>query len=1019
MQPNERPPSSYPTRPFTQPAVRATPPFATRPPFASGPPAPGPPNVLPSQSPFAPPPTAPGSFASGAPGAASVVPSQSPFTVPGPFASGAPGAPNILRSQSPFSPPTAPGPFTPGAASVVPSQSPFGSGPPAPGAPNTFAPTGPTSTTSQPMRFTGPPTAGPTFQQTNLPRFPSPAQPVAPLQSPYMRAPPVPMGPPMVSSPRSPAQQQNFPQFTNLPPASARPFYQQTQMGPAAQMQYGPPMAGSALNAVVEEFHSLTVGSVPGSVDSGIDQKALPRPLKGDEEPIRVLESYPLNCHPRYFRLTTHALPSSQSLLARWHLPLGAVVHPLAESPDGEEVPVINFGSAGVIRCRRCRTYVNPYVTFTDVGRKWRCNLCQLLNDVPGEYYSQLDHTGRRADHNERPELTKGTVDFLAPTEYMVRPPMPPSYFFIIDVSVASVQSGLLEVVAKTIKSCLDDLPGSSRTQIGFITYDSALHFHNLKSSLSQPQMMVVPDLEDIFLPLPDDLLVNLSESRQVVDAFLDSLPTMFQNNANVESALGPALKAAYMVMGQIGGKLLVFQSNLPSIGVGRLRLRGDDVRAYGTEKEHQLRMPEDPFYKQMAAEFVKNQIAVDVFALASRFCDIASLGVMAKYTGGQVYYYPSFNISTHGEKLRYELARDLTRETAWESVMRVRCGKGVRFTTYHGHFMLRSTDLLALPAVDCDKAFAMQFSLEETLMTTQTVYFQVALLYTSSSGERRIRVHTAAAPVVQDLAEMYRQADTGAIVCLFSRIAVETTSQSKLEDARQMLQLKLIKSLKEYKNMHAVKHRLSGRLIYPDSLKYLMIYVLALVKSSVLRGGYAEVALDERCAAGYAFMVLPIGSLLRLIYPGLYRLDDVLIKAPQKENIEEEITRLPLTVQCLDTRGIYLLNNGMNFVIWLGRMVPPDLINSIFGPNLANFPDLSKLQLSENGSEPSKKLTKIINNLRKKNASCHQLVHVIRQGEQPREALMLLNNLIEDQLTGSPSYLDWVLQIHRQTQGN
>lgn len=45
---------------------------------------------------------------------------------------------------------------------------------------------------------------------------------------------------------------------------------------------------------------------------------------------------------------------------------------------------------------------------------------------------------------------------------------------------------------------------------------------------------------------------------------------------------------------------------------------------------------------------------------------------------------------------------------------------------------MLRSTDLLALPAVDCDKAYAMQLSLEDTLLTTQTVYFQVALLYPS-----------------------------------------------------------------------------------------------------------------------------------------------------------------------------------------------------------------------------------------------------------------------------------------------
>lgn len=54
----------------------------------------------------------------------------------------------------------------------------------------------------------------------------------------------------------------------------------------------------------------------------------------------------------------------------------------------------------------------------------------------------------------------------------------------------------------------------------------------------------------------------------------------------------------------------------------------------------------------------------------------------------------------------------------------------GIRFTSYHGNFMLRSTDLLALPAVDCDKAYAMQLSLEETLLTNQTVYFQVALLY-------------------------------------------------------------------------------------------------------------------------------------------------------------------------------------------------------------------------------------------------------------------------------------------------
>uniref|UniRef100_A0A453A8G1 Protein transport protein Sec24-like n=1 Tax=Aegilops tauschii subsp. strangulata TaxID=200361 RepID=A0A453A8G1_AEGTS len=712
--------------------------------FGAGPPPPGPFSAAPPpQGPFGMAPPAQGPFGAAPP------PSQGPFGATTPPSQGPIGA--APPPQGPFSATPTQGPF----GATRPPQGPFGAVPSSQGpfgtAPPPFRP--PPSALLQPQSPTGNTMPSPTYVRPP----PVQSQP-QPVQGYY------PGGP----NPQFPPSRPSFQQpMQNMPPPSMGP--PSSYSNQPAYPTTGPPMG--TLQTLVEDFQSLSVSSAPGSLDPGVDVNGLPRPLYGDEEPAKVLEAFPLNCHPRYFRLTTHTIPASQSLVSRWHLPLGAVVHPLAEAPDGEEVPVVNFGSAGVIRCRRCRTYINPYATFADAGRKWRCNLCTLLNDVPGEYFCALDASGRRFDADQRPELSKGTVEFVAPTEYMVRPPMPPSYFFLIDVSVSAVRSGLLEVVAKTIKSCLDDLLGFPRTQIGFLTFDSTLHFHNFKSSLSQPQMMVVADLDDVFLPLPDDLLVNLVDSRHVVESFLDNLPNMFQDNVNVESALGPALKAAFMVMGQIGGKLLVFQSTLPSLGIGRLRLRGDDVRAYGTDKEHILRIPEDPFYKQMAAEFTKNQIAVDIFSLSDKYCDIASLGSLAKYTGGQVYHYPSFQATTHGEKLKHELSRDLTRETAWESVMRIRCGKGVRFTTYHGHFMLRSTDLLALPAVDSDKAFAMQLSLEETLMTTQTVYFQVALLYTSSSGERRIRVHTAAAPVVTDLGEMYRQADTGAIVSVLARI--------------------------------------------------------------------------------------------------------------------------------------------------------------------------------------------------------------------------------------------------------
>jgi protein transport protein SEC24 len=147
-------------------------------------------------------------------------------------------------------------------------------------------------------------------------------------------------------------------------------------------------------------------------------------------------------------------------------------------------------------------------------------------------------------------------------------------------VSIIKFNIGFLQVVAHTIRSSLDKLPGFPRTQIGFITFDSTIHFYNMKachfcyfncfllhqkkkkkdmlkilwilsmqSSLTHPQMMVISDLDDVFVPFPDDLIVNLSESRSTVESFLDGLSSMFQGNMNEESAFGPALKAAFMVM--------------------------------------------------------------------------------------------------------------------------------------------------------------------------------------------------------------------------------------------------------------------------------------------------------------------------------------------------------------------------------------------------------------------------------------------------------------------------------------
>lgn len=40
--------------------------------------------------------------------------------------------------------------------------------------------------------------------------------------------------------------------------------------------------------------------------------------------------------------------------------------------------------------------------------------------------------------------------------------------------------------------------------KVGFITFDSAVHFYVIKANQSAPHMMVVGDVDNIFLPVSD-----------------------------------------------------------------------------------------------------------------------------------------------------------------------------------------------------------------------------------------------------------------------------------------------------------------------------------------------------------------------------------------------------------------------------------------------------------------------------------------------------------------------------------
>lgn len=52
-----------------------------------------------------------------------------------------------------------------------------------------------------------------------------------------------------------------------------------------------------------------------------------------------------------------------------------------------------------------------------------------------------------------------------------------------------------------------------------------------------------------MFLPCPENLLVNLNECHELIKDLLIQLPKQYAESYNTESALGAALQAAYKLL--------------------------------------------------------------------------------------------------------------------------------------------------------------------------------------------------------------------------------------------------------------------------------------------------------------------------------------------------------------------------------------------------------------------------------------------------------------------------------------
>ncbi|ETE66947.1 Protein transport protein Sec24C, partial [Ophiophagus hannah] len=519
------------------------------------------------------------------------------------------------------------------------------------------------------------------------------------------------------------------------------------------------------------------------------------------------------NASPRYIRCTSYNVPCTSDMAKQSQVPLAAVIKPLAALPAEETPPyLVDHGEPGPIRCNRCKAYMCPYMQFIEGGRRFQCCFCSCVTEVPSHYFQHLDHTGRRVDYYDRPELSLGSYEYLATVDYCKNNKYPntPAFIFMIDVSYNAVRSGLVRLICEELKTLLDYLPRERTTEesairVGFVTYNKVLHFYNVKSSLAQPQMMVVSDIADMFVPL--------------LDGFLVKIPEMFADTRETETVFAPVIQAGMEALkaADCAGKLFIFHTSLPiAEAPGKLKNR-DDKKLMNTDKE---------------------------------------------------------KVETDQERFLNDLRRDVQKEIGFDAVMRVRTSTGIRATDFFGAFCMNNTTDVELAGLDCDKTITVEFKHDDKLREESGALLQCAVLYTSCAGQRRLRIHNLSLNCCTQLADLYRNCETDTLINFLAKFAFRGVLNNPIKTVRDTLINQCAQILACYRK-NCASPSSAGQLILPECMKLLPVYLNCVLKSDVLQPG-SEVTTDDRSYIRQLISSMDVAETHVFFYPRLLPLTKI-----------------------------------------------------------------------------------------------------------------------------------------------
>ena len=713
-----------------------------------------------------------------------------------------------------------------------------------------------------------------------------------------------------------------------------------------------------------------------------------------------------LNCSKEYLRSTINIFPKYESQLNQLKIPIGVIISPSSIYTKKGEFPLISYGEDNEVpRCKNenCKAFVNPFIKIID-NDKWQCNICKAVNKMEDNFYKNDE------EKEAKIELNNGSYEFLLNKSYWKnnRPPNKLNYYFVIDISHKSIESGFAQCSLEIIKDCVinnyfynyDSFP----IKICLITYDTSVHFYSINEKSNQFTMYCTNENneKDLFVPtFRDNLLVSLKENKNKFVQIIESIQNNIYNQSTQKekkeknaTKIYEAIKCVNLLGNTLGGKILVFSgSDLKNLEIMNDK-KDENDNEYEKEKGYDKNLERGgKKLGQLGIDVTYNSFSINVFQASDEFCKILTINQMCDNSNGNLYFYKNFNSELHYKNLYNQIKRILTNETQLEGTLKLRISNGYYINEYITSVLLYNRRLFVFPTHDSDEKYIVQLSMltQEELAERKIIndiddyiYMQSCLLYSHGDGTRRMRVHNLCLPISTNNKDIFDSIDPEFLACFLAQKSSHLIFKYKnIEKSMNKIENQFVNMMKEYFNAQEYNNKNLNEDMCKLILLFLGVMKLCIFNPKKISGILNDIDLCNFFRLKIVRMT--VEEILCFIYPRIYLLDNIL-------NLEQE--DLPDTVndsfEGINQGNLFLVDNGFYLTLYCKKNLDKNICKNLFGEddyNNINFFEINENNVLEGENKENGIGIKIKN-----------LVEYIREGKSLYQNLIFVFEGINDE---------------------